>query len=202
MKRTKRILMLLISICLLVISGSIVGYSVTYSKYVLEKQSNNVSSVAMFGVSITWSNNAFLDVYEKEDPSRVVVQSTSKTMAPGISNSMILSLRGKCEVGFNIRIKIIEEYSSHWKESGEKGAADYYPIKLTASSAYLAREIKINNNIISIDYDAPGLNLVEDIIITWEWQADLNDAADTYMSTLTNVATYSLSAEATATQLD
>ena len=202
MGRTKRILILLISVCLLIISGSIIGYSVTYSKYVLDKKSNNVSSVAMFGVSMTWSNNAFLNNYEKDNPSRVVVQSNSKALAPGISNELVLSLRGKCEINFNMKIKIIEEYSEHWKESEDVGAEDYHPIILTVRSTYLGKEIELIDNQISIDYNAAGSDLVEDIIIKWEWPGSLNDEADTYMSTLHDIATYSLSAETLATQFD
>ena len=202
MKHAKQVLTILISICLLIISASVICYSVTFGKYIRNKNSNNVSSVAMFGVAMTWSNNAFLDTYEKGSPSRVVVQSTSKTMAPGLSNQIILSLRGKCEVAFNLKITIIEEYSEHWKESSLTTAKPYHPMRISASSTYLNREIEIVDNIIDINYAAPGLDLVEDIIITWEWQADLNDEADTYMGTLTNVATYSLSADSIATQID
>ena len=202
MRRTKQVLTILISICMLFISCSVFVYSVTYGKFIRDQKLNNVSSVAMFGVVMTWSNNAFLEVYEKGTPSRVVVQSNSKTLAPGLSNQMILSLRGKCEVSFSLKIKIVEEYSEHWKESSLTTAQPYHPMRVSARSTYLNSEIEITDNVINVVYNAKGIDLVEDIIITWQWQPDLNDEADTYMGTLTNIATYSLSADSIATQID
>ena len=50
-------------------------------------------------------------------------------------------------------------------------------------------------------YEAVGADLNEDITITWTWPSQLNNSADTYMSSLSNIATYSLSAQAVATQI-
>ena len=201
MRKTKTTLLVLITICMLIISGSLVAYSVTYSKLVHQSKSENVSSVAMFGVIMTWSDNAFLTTYEKGDPSKVVVESNDKTLAPSLSNSMTLSLRGKCEIAFNLTITLDEQYSEHWKESNLTTAKPYHPIQLKANSSMMG-VVEITDNVISIDYEAVGEDLVEDITITWEWPASVNDDADTYMSTLHDVATYSLSAETLATQID
>ena len=201
MRKTKTTLLVLITICVLIISGSLVAYSITYSKLVHQSKSENVSSVAMFGLIMTWSDNAFLTTYEKGEPSRVVVESEDKTLAPSLSNSMTLSLRGKCEMAFNLTITLDEEYSEHWKESNLTTAQPYHPIELTANST-MKGEIEITNHVIIINYEAVGDDIVEDITITWKWPESLNDKADTYMSTLHGVATYSLSAETIATQID
>ena len=201
MRKTKIVLIALISICLFVISGTFIGYSVTYGKYVEQKKSDNNSSVAIFGISMTWSNNAFLTEYEKGTPSRFAVQANSKSLAPGISNNIVLSLRGKCEIAFNLTIEIDEIYSEHWKESGLTTADTYYPIKLTARSS-TSGSLSVENNVISVNYAAVGADINEDIIITWTWQPNINNDADTYMGSLSDVATYSLEMEAIATQIN
>ena len=201
MNKTKTILLSLIVLCILAMSGMFIGYSATYSRYIEYKRSENFSRIAVLGIEMTWSENAFLTEYVKGTPARVVVQSNEKTMAPSLSNNIVLSLRGKCETAFNLTINIDEIYSEHWKESGLTTALPYHPIKLTAHSAQIG-SVNIVNNVISINYEAEGDNLVEDITITWEWQPDINNDADTYMSSLSHIATYSLSVEAIVTQIN
>lgn len=198
MKQTKYILTTAILACL-VFAVAVVGFSVTYSKFINKVESNNVANVALLAVDFSWENATFLNEYHSEDQSRVIVKSDDKTIAPNLEHSLVLSLNGVAEVAFTLDITITEEYSEHWKVSNLTTAANYHPMVLSASSS-VSGNLTITNHKIHMVYEA-GQNINEQIFITWKWNST-SDSADTYMSSLANVATYSLSAEMLATQIN
>ena len=204
-KKTKTFVSVAV-ICCAILVLSLVGMGFTLAKYI--KTSNKEAehaSVAKFGVVMTWSGDAFAKDYKVDDTdamdsAKLSVKSSNenKKIAPGTTGLITLNLSGQCETAFNLTIDLTETYSDNWKESATGPA--YHPITLTAKSTIDGASVNIVGNKINVKNFEAGETLSGTISITWAWAFEGDDDADSYMSTLD--ATYSLSALATATQIN
>ena len=84
--------------------------------------------------------------------------------------------------------------------------AVYHPITYSATSSDSIGGTRVeldSNGNFEINV-APGTAIDSVITVSWSWPFEVSgkDAADTYMSTLGAAATYSITASATATQID
>ena len=209
MKKSKKITGVLLACCALLMVA-IAGLGVTLAKYVKNVQPRNDSArVAAFGVELAWSSNdsifkASYDADTTVEGISTTVQSSNGTdtiIAPGTSGQVVLNLSGTSEVAFQLVINITEEYSNNWKESADGG--EYHPIAYNLTSTAKAGDADITLTTGSSTVNVPaGVALSGSITITWEWAFEGGkDTADTYMSSVSG-ATYSITASATATQID
>jgi hypothetical protein len=210
MKKSRKLTGSLLSCCALLMVA-IAGLGVTLAKYTKSAEPRNDSAhVAAFGVNLTWSSNesVFKKQYAVEDSSvtdvSVAVKSSSEVIAPGTSGSVTLTLSGTSEVAFKLDISIVEAYSDNWKESASGPV--YHPITYSVNSTAKAGDEAINlasDGSFSANIGA-DVALSGTIVITWTWPFETTgkDLADTYMSGLAASATYSITATASATQIN
>ena len=200
-KKTKTFISVAV-ICCAILMLSVIGMGFTLAKYVnTSKRDAEPASVAKFGVNMEWSGDAFAKEYTSTGDAITVKSSTTDDkIAPGTTGKITLTLSGKSEVSFNLKIKLTEEYSSHW-EAADDGQ-EYHPITLSATTTIDGVTLNVVNNEINVKDFAADETVSGAITITWNWAFEgNNDAADTYMSTQDG-ATYSLAASAIATQID
>lgn len=192
---------------LLIVSTSAV---ITLAKYVKTSSTpEEVGTVAKFGVTMSWTDNSAFEKTYTADTSNSVSTAVSGSVdkiAPGTTGSITLTLGGSSEVAFNLTLTLVEEYSANWKVSGESGAEAYNPIDITVTSTVTGANVSLTHNkngtsTLNVkDFEA-GATISGTITITWNWAFEGNDAADNYMESLDS-ATYSLTAQVTATQIN
>lgn len=211
MKKSRKLTGILLACCALLMVA-IAGLGVTMAKYVkTAPEKGGTAHVAAFGVSLAWQSNdsIFKKEYNTDDASvkgtiATSVKSSTDVIAPGTTGSVTLTFEGSTasEVAFNLKINISEEYSNNWG-NGEGGS--YTPIVYEVTSTAKANNESIagiSGNSIAIDQNFPaGTILSGTITVTWSWPFEGNDKADTYMSGVPS-ATYSITANASATQID
>lgn len=225
MNKSRKITGILLACCALLMVA-IAGLGVTLAKYVKNVEPREDSaSVAKFGVAMAWTDeNAKLfnteyaattkdlEDFNKQEISLSVKSSgTGDVIAPGTSGSIVLSFANSTasEVAFNLKVNISQEYSANWKKSANGEV--YHPIVFTVGSDATANGTPITdvttNNPVALDLNfAAGTTLAGTMTISWSWpfstEDNVNDAADTYMGTLAEAATYAITISATATQID
>lgn len=193
---------------LLIATTSAVG--ITLAMYFKTQETTDNSSVAKFGITMSWTDGtAFEKTYATDTTVTGVtnaVTADSERIAPGTTGSITLTLDGSSEVAFNLTLELVETYSSNWKVSGEANADDYKPITLTVTSTIDGANVSLTQNkggtsTLSIkDFDA-GATISGTVTITWAWAFEDNDSADNYVESLDD-ATYGLTAKVTATQIN
>ena len=211
MKNSRKITSILLACCALLMVA-IAGLGVTLAKYTKSAPARNDSArVAAFGVNLEWSaeGSIFKAEYAADTTAEGITAAvksangTDAVIAPGTTGSVVLNLSGTSEVAFKLDISIIEQYSNNWKKSAATDADEYHPITYSVTSTAKAGDDDITLGQ-SGDFTtniAPGVVLSGSITISWSWPFAGDDTADTYMSGVSG-ATYSITASATATQID
>ena len=223
MNKSRKITGILLACCALLMVA-IAGLGVTLAKYTTTVPAKNGSaSVAKFGVAMAWEGeNAKLFNTEynaattgikdfKDQAISLSVKSSSDVIAPGTTGSITLTFANSTasEVAFNLKINISETYSDNWKKSATGDV--YHPIVFKVESNATANGEAITdattNEAVALDLNfAAGTTLAGTMTISWVWPFsstdNVNDAADTYMGTLAEAATYAIEISASATQID
>ena len=232
MKRSRKVTGILLACCaLLMVAIAGLGVTLAKYTKSAEPKSGS-ASVAKFGVAMAWTDanvelfkteydaktTGLKDFKNQEIALSVKSSSTGDVIAPGTSGSITLTFAGSTasEVAFNLKINISETYSSNWKKSANGEA--YHPIVFKVESDATAGGQAITsattNKAVALDLNfAAGTTLAGTMTISWAWpfEADASasdavkaeiDAADTYMGTLAEAATYAITISASATQID
>ena len=201
MKKSKKFTTIL-AVCCAFLLVSVAGLAISFASYVTtSNRDKETSTVAKFGVSMTWDGAAFDSEYTSQTASSLAVKNAAdgKTLAPGTSGAITLTLGGSSEVAINVVIDIEQEYSANWKESAEGPA--YNPIVVKAYDITGERtELNIVDGKIEYKSFEAGEAITGKVEITWAWSFEGNNAADTYIGTLGEDVTYAITTSATASQ--
>lgn len=225
----KNTMMRLASALLVLVLLTTCAISGTFAKYVVAGSGTDTARVAKWGVDIAITTGSSFDTeYEAHDDeytAGVTVKADTKVVAPGTSSADVdgdvtFTITGTPEVAAKVVVEFeadneiklapadyLDYTTANNKTDKFTLTEEYYPVKFTLTKdgtavvtdgtlADVAEELSSTSSV------APGTPLDATYVLTWKWDFNGNDKADTYLGNENPLQTLGYTINVSVTQID